>query len=419
MKQFSKKGLFRINILAKIFLMSGNVLSSSKEYIRNIDRSKRYFEKSLINLNIDSESEKYKMLVGQIETATIFRENKQLVKDLVRGLFFMPFILCVVVLPVAYPLFFMEKSFTISEYIFAYLLYVICLIINSVIFTFALDYFQNFEIRIGKFGVRLLGFFSFVILCLPLYGCDGLSETVFKASLVSSFLAVYGALGAFILGRLFGEFLVDFVFYSRKIRITKSLILDSAFRMAVIKWDECLDNGSYRSQAMIEMERFAKLIEIDMSSHIIPGDPITNKWKNESLSAKANGIRRYKKELIIPGAKSAEKLRGTFDKVFVNIVNNNWEALPSSTESLRNLHRKTFFAAVRSFIVATFPVGLFLCVNHFAPNSVNKSFWDIGLIVSVLWLIVSVLMWLDPSLADKLATMKSMRSMFKGGSGDD
>lgn len=400
-------------------LMKGQILESSIEYLQNVSRSIWYFEESLISLNFDPESQKYKTLVTRVETATIFRENKRFVKNFVKGLFLLPVYIILLGMPFAYPFFLMGTHFSFLEYFFIYTLFILITLLNSLMMAFALRYYQNFEIRIGLTGVSVLSFGSLVALCLPLYACSGMPETVLKASLVSSFLAVYCITGLFVLSRLFGEFLVDFVFYSKKITITKALILDSAYKIARAKWNECIDNGYYRKEAMIEIERLAQLIESDMASHILPGDRAISKWKTELLLAKANGIRRFKQELINPGVNSGHELEVKFNEVFKNILGNNWKAIPEDWDMLKGIQKKSFIQRMRSFVVAVIPLTTVLCIKYFAPTALNESYIQIGMIVSGLWLIVSALMWLDPNLGDKLTTIKSMKSMFRGGNNED
>lgn len=419
MKQFSKKKLVNLNILGKILFRSEDTLKTTQDYIRNIARSKRRFEDSLISMEFDPQSDDFKELVTRIETSTVFRENKRLTKGIVSEFFFVFFMSCLISLPIIFPLVFMGRIFDFWEYVFIYVIYAVVSTINVLIVTFMLDYYRNFEIRIGTIGVNILGFISFVLICLPLYACSGMSETVLKAGLVSSFWMLYCAFGAFLLIRFCGEFLIDFLYYSKKIRITNALILDSTFKIARAKWEECLVKTGYKRHLMIEIERLAKLIESDLASHIYTGDPATTKWKSELMLAKANGIRAFKKDLINPGPESASKLKKGFNQIYKNIVKNNWEALPEDMNAVLNMKKKNFWSALRSFLVAFLPVSLVLSVKYFSPNAVPSSSIEIGLIVGTLWLIVSALIWLDPNLTDKLSTMKSVRSVFRGGQSEE
>ena len=118
MKKFSKKKLKNLNRLAMLTLMKGQILESSIEYLQNVSRSIWYFEESLISLNFDPESQKYKTLVTRVETATIFRENKRFVKNFVKGLFLLPVYIILLGMPFAYPFFLMGTHFSFLEYFF-------------------------------------------------------------------------------------------------------------------------------------------------------------------------------------------------------------------------------------------------------------------------------------------------------------
>ena len=47
-------------------------------------------------------------------------------------------------------------------------------------------------------------------------------------------------------------------------------------------------------------------------------------------------------------------------------------------------------------------------------SEIPENYLHIGIVIGGLWLLISLLLWLDPNLADKINTVKSFRSVMKG-----
>jgi len=411
---FSKTGLRAMNILFKLSISRSLVKSETMTYLQDVYQGNRFFGESIVSLGYAPDSDDQKRLSKLYSQAVIFRSNKKLVKSFLGNLFLTPTILLMVFLPFGLPYLFFEHRLGFSSYLLTYLFTIICGILLAVLLHNLLDFVKNFNVKIGKALTKMLQAMILGSFCALFVFVLSTEEGILKAS----YLAIYGVTALILAYSIFeyivSEVSVDVFYYSRKIQITDALIIESAFRLSNVNWSKAVRNKILRQSALDEMERLSGLIEKDWSSHIIPGDERTNRYKIRTLTSIANRFRRFKRSLIIPSADSATELEMQFNSIFEKILRHDLQALIDAEVTALRLKKKSKFAGIQSVLVAILPVSTMLIIKNYFPAMFQENVLNIGIAVSGLWLLICILLWLDPNLADKVATIKSFREVMKG-----
>ena len=213
----------------------------------------------------------------------------------------------------------------------------------------------------------------------------------------------------------FIELLVDAYYFSNKVQITDALILESSYSLTLIQWNEAIKKRNLRQNALTEIERLAGLIEKDWSSHILPGDEKTNKWKNNTLIGIATSIRKNKRLVIIPSINTPNDLKGNFDLIFEKIIKHDIQGLIDEEVPVNRIKKKSRIELLQSFIVAILPLSIAFSLRYLPAGTIDTNYIHLSIIISALWLLLSALLWLDPNLADKISAVKSVKDVFKQG----
>jgi hypothetical protein len=413
-KPFSKNGLRAMNIFFRLSLSRSMIKSATINYIKDVHQNNRFFELSLVDLNYERGDKDFTRLSRLYSQAVNFRSNKKLVKSFLSNILLTLTIVLMVFLPFGIPFFFFCVKLGFFSYLLIYLVTIIAGLLTGFIVMSILEFTENFSIKIGKALTKLLKAGLILLFCSICWLVLDMDEGIFKAS----FLSVYGIAGLMIGYSIFeyivSEFLVDAYYYSRKIQITDALIIESSFRLSKVNWSNAVRSKILRQDVIDEIERLSSLIERDWSSHIITGDEKTDRYKTKTLSSIANRFRRFKRSLIIPSNDTPSELENHFKSIFEKILKHDLQSLIDAEVTAERLKKRSKFAGLQSFLVAILPLCTTLIIKNYFPNAVDENILHIGIVISGLWLLISILLWLDPNLADKIATIKSFRDAVRG-----
>lgn len=411
MKQFSEKILKRMSYLGFPFSFKAAKIGVVK-YNSEIRTGKLNFSKSILSFYPNNKIEAKKMLELYTK-AIIFRSNKKLIKELLDLVLTNSLLFLVIIFPFLTTFFLFNNSISFINYFIIYLLsYTAGLLIANVLMPI-IKFTGNIEIKIGK---AVSGFIKFAILssfCYSIVYFKEINDEVVKAIIYSTYALSY----LFILFSIFTyiiEMIVDTLYYSNKIILTDELIIESAFRLSKVNWNDAIKKRSIRQNTIEEIERIARLIENDWSSHIMPGDEKTIKWKNETLQGIAAVLRSYKRDLIIPSTSTPKELENKFKVIFEKFLKHDIKGLINSDVPAFRVRKKSKFILIQSVFVAILPLIISLILWFYVPDLQSNNILQVGIIISVFWIIICILLWLDPNLGDKVATIKSVRELWKG-----
>lgn len=412
MKPLSKRTLRIINFFFKISLAKEDVRALSIDYIKQRAKGLSKFNISLLNQNFKSESDEFISMIDLYETATNFRSNKKLIKALIEGFIVTPLLVLTIIIPGMMPSYFSEIKFGFWQFALIYLISIggIFTIISGILSVS--NFIENFEVKIGKTLTRMIQLVSFLSFSSLAYYCFKMDDGFVRICLLSIYGMLFVAIIFSIINYVLSEILVDAIFFSKKIQITDALIIESSFRLSQTNWSNAVKKRKERQMALVEIERLALLIEKDWSGHILPGDEKTNKWKVNTLKGIASSFRKIKRKIIIPSSETPLELEQKFNSIFHKIMIHDLQGLMDEEVPAARIRKRSFVSALQSFIVAILPIALALCIKLYASSIMDESYLHITLILSGLWLLISLLIWLDPNIADKISTVKSVRSMF-------
>lgn len=411
---FSKTGLKAMNFLFRFSVSKSLIKNDTKEYLKDVYRGNRFFSQSIIALGYPSGSEDYIRLTKLYSLAVNFRSNKKLVKAFLGNLLLTPTFIFMALLPFGVPFFLFEYRLGGGGYFLTYLLTLVFGLLIALIMNNILEFVNNFNVKMGKALTRMIQVTIIGSFCALLYFVLPIEEGIFKATFLSIYSITFLIIAYSIFEYVFSEVLVDSFYYSRKIQITDALIIESSFRLANMKWVNAIRNKTLRQGVLDEIERLSGLIEKDWSSHVIAGDEKTNRYKVRTLTSIANRFRRFKRSLIIPSANTATELETQFNSIFEKVLKHDLQALIDAEVTAERLKKKSRFAILQSFLVAVLPIFSVLIIKNYFAGVIDESVLHIGIALSGLWLLICLLLWLDPNLADKLATIKSFKDVIKG-----
>ena len=408
-KPITKKTLIFINVIFKISFTKSDIKSCSIQYIRDVTRGIRNFEFDIIQLGFTGND-----LVKLYSTDVIFRSKKKFVKSVIENLLVNPFLLIILLTPFWLPYFFMDVKLGFFSYVGNYLISFFLAIVLGYVILNGFKFIQNFEVKIGKALTKMVQLLLLLSICSLVYFLIEFENSLIKVGVVSAYFVVYITILARIFEYIFAEILVDIFYFSKKIQITDALIIESAYRLSKSNWAIIIKKRNLRQKTLLEIERLAGLIENDWSSHIIPGDEKTNSWKIKTLKGIAAGLRNLKREIIIPSAETPQYLQTTFDSIFEKILNHDIKGLIGAEVPAIRIKKKSKLKALQSLIVAIIPISIALALKNYPIIEIPENYLHIGIVIGGLWLLISLLLWLDPNLADKINTVKSFRSVMKG-----
>ncbi|PZE17085.1 hypothetical protein DNU06_10095 [Putridiphycobacter roseus] len=386
------------------------------EYNKDINNSKAKFTNSIKSIYPNDNAER-KNLINLYEAAVLFRSNKKLRKKLFEIVIQNIGILSLFLTPFLLPILFFKEHFNIWEYILNYLLTILVSLVLVMVLIPLFSFITNFKIKIGR---ALSGFIKLILLiiaCFSIYYFIDLKEGVLKGGILSAYTLFYIIL---LISSVtyFVHFLVDAVYFTDKIQLSDELIIESAYRLSKVEWNLAIKRRSVRQNTIDEIERLAGLIEKDWSSHILPGDERTDKWKIKTLNGIASSIRAYKRQLIIPSVKTPIELKAQFKNIFEKILKHDIKGLLDAEVPASRIRKKSKFAILHSIIVAALPISAGLIIKNYFPNLMEEGILNIGIAIGALWLLISVLLWLDPNLADKIATIRSFKDVIGSNNSD-
>lgn len=408
---FSKKQLKRIEVIFKIFFQGSTTRKLTRNYYRDHLFENIKFQNSLIKIGIKHNSNEHVYKRALYWNAINFRRNKKLIKSLLKNFLTPFFVLGLVLVPFTVNYFLFGIQLTFWQHILNYVLTFIT-ILSIVSFTDAFfDFIENFEVKIGRPMTKLIQLTAILLFCLLFYWVMPWEDSLIKAVLISTFFCIYFMIFALIVEFLISEVLVDMYYFSKKIQITDALILESSFQISNLNWCEIIQKRNSRQEVLLEIERLAKLIERDWSGHISPGDEKTKNWKTTTLIGISGGIRKYKREIIIPGENSAENLKEQFEKIYKNIVLHNLKGLLNEEVPAARIRKKSNLETLQSVLVSVLPLAFAICLKIYGTKLIPDAYIHIAIVISSLWIMIYVLLWLDPNLDDKITTLKSFKSV--------
>lgn len=361
-------------------------------------------------------------LSSLILRAIRFRTQKSLIKDLMVGLI-MPWVIAILLIIPTYVCFYYLDTCSqnsLGQKIWIWIGGFVLGIIATFLTISIIDYVSTIQSKVTKLGGLVFKFILFGLLHILVW--FGLANCVNFLDLMILFAVLWIAclMDLALLVSLSVEPFIDTYYFSKKIELTDELILESIYKLASYKnWDELLRKRNKRNIIMAEIERLAGLIENDWANHLKIGDERNERWKRKTLKGIATGVRKLKREVMLPSLDSGKVLSEKFNKMFEDILEHNLNGFIQEDLPVERIRKKSFFEMFKRFFVAIIPIFSALGIYKYWPDLMPSGYKGIPLMVGAGWLILCLLLWLDPQLAEKIAALKSGKNIFSSSSSLD
>lgn len=419
MKQKNTKSIRIITKLFKFSFLYSDLNKEGKRYVTGLQREEMIFDRCIRGkpqIEIDSKL----VLKNLFKKALIFKYNKNWFKAIIETLMMTLSFYFIAFIPVLYPFLYFKQSLSIGEYFISYVLAALSIYLVATVSHSIGAFIDRFISKLNPILIRLCGFTIQVVVCSIPAVFWNMHESVFKAGLLSGSIMYTVVMCANVFW-LFVELWIDFIYYSRKIQIADALIIESAFILTMIDWNKSINNNILKNRNMAEIERLAGLFENDLSEQLKPKDVETNKWKKDSFKLISDGLRRLKRKTILADAQTLENLRVKINEVFDCVLKNEYltliEILKQEGQDADKAASK--FSKIQSLLVAILPIIGIVAVHFISPDLLTGNVYNGALLISIFWLILSLMLWLDPGIAEKLSSLKTMKSIMNKNGGDE
>ncbi|MBN8696709.1 MAG: hypothetical protein J0L87_09275 [Bacteroidetes bacterium] len=412
MKPFSENSLKAFKLFSYLIASKKSIQVFIDEYNKVLNSSKQKFSKFIDKEAYYLDKPNKDRLIELYSTAVIFRSNKKFIKNIFDQIVYFLIIAGALLLPYFTTCYFYQNiTFPWYKFLIIYsVAYLIVLLLGFVLINF-FEIISKFEIKIGKALNNLIIFLLLGLFCYSGYWFYN-SEFILLIGVFSGYVLLYLVIVLLVFSYIL-ESIIDAYCYSNKIQITDALILESAYRLSLTNWNNAVKNKKTRQIALSEIERLSSLVEKDLSSHIVPGDEKTNKWKNNTLLGISTSIRKNKRKLIIPSINSPVELKAKFDLIFEKFLKNDFQGLVDSEVPVARIKKRSILGMLQSFIVAILPVSISFSMNYLPNGIIDSNYIHFATIIGCIWFLVSVLIWLDPNLSDKISAFKSVKDTLK------
>lgn len=375
-------------------------------------------------LSLFSDNEKqeiFNAVTPDLKDVMVIEERTEKVSSLLFSVLFCPLAFyCQLVLP-----FNLNNHYKTLDYsgwnCFYYFMFFLLFIAVFILGTILPAIFFNDKGYNKRRGVVLQGCYYFVMVTLSFYfpykrlgventlWLNGLysamfSSAIYLTGIVVILIGVMEPLSYFMKSRL-----LDRIPQSKFIALLIKLFEDAEAK-------ELFYDNELKRTFMYKLENGASIIERKIPKVLDGFDKINKKWIKSTYSEIAHTFRLLKREVAVVGYLSKEAITGSLKEFLIKASNNNWKAITRTKlpkeirlEAARN--RTIFY--LRTFLVAFVPLGLIMINKHYLLFEIDSSIQHYLDIVSALWLVISILIIIDPSLRDKISAIKDVAS-YKG-----
>lgn len=160
------------------------------------------------------------------------------------------------------------------------------------------------------------------------------------------------------------------------------------------------------------LETVARTLEHDLAKSLFTGDPATHEWMTERAAGAAEAIRRLKRCVVLA---QWDRLDARVREAAAAIASGDLSALrwvaPPSPEVRRRRRWRAVLDGVRTVVVMAVPLATVFVLTPVLGLSGDAGGWAKA--VGVAWAVLYLLMSLDPTLRDKVETMKNMAETVK------
>ena len=167
---------------------------------------------------------------------------------------------------------------------------------------------------------------------------------------------------------------------------------------------------NWRSEAIWGIEYAARRMERDLPRFFEVGDSQTSEWLASRAKGAATALRNCKRHILVSDTGTWNRLSVTLRGEISALATGNWASLkwspPPPREATIKSVQKTAYLVLRTAFVMAVPLVALITLNFFldlAPKT-----YSAARIVSVVWAILYFLLTIDPTLPNKVETVKSI-----------
>jgi hypothetical protein len=173
------------------------------------------------------------------------------------------------------------------------------------------------------------------------------------------------------------------------------------------KEDKRLSELEFRKWCAKRLEYAATAIEVHIQRRLRTSDRLLNDWFSERTYQIACAIRDKKKWVYMQKPDTAEKLTTSLAKFLVNFLSNEWDSLEKidvPMKSWRDDWKAQLILAVRTLVVGFLPITILYATQFF--RLVAQPFDEYVVSIAMFWALLNLLWAIDPTLRDKIGTLK-------------
>jgi hypothetical protein len=171
-----------------------------------------------------------------------------------------------------------------------------------------------------------------------------------------------------------------------------------------------------RGRTIADIENAARIVEQHLFRLLMTTNRSIAEWRQNHARMVANALYEKEKDLIVPAAETRGRLSRDLTRMLVNALNGNWDEFETADNPpMTWVQRyKMVIAVTKDAVVAVLPSGLFITARHWSLIDVPSPVADYITAGLLLWGVVSVISAIDPTLRDKISTMKDALSIVPG-----
>lgn len=415
---YPTKIILRINLIT-LFLYNYNkkqILKSAQELVNEGLIFKNYL---LVNYS-GLKNEDKELYTEMFVSAVRFRFMKRDIKKIIDTFTGMLFMICLIICPFIMDWYFGNKFnwSSIGIVLLSFLGFIISMFILAPIS----QYLEMISIKVGNWISSLSAFLFTVLLLIILYRFYPLYDYNFLCKLFLIIgLSLLGVIFFTIFNLIVLKSIVDIVMYSAKIRLTDELILESVWKLvnSNTKIQTIVRKRNKRNELLLNIENLAQLIQYDWANHVRPKDPRYSKWKQRTFAAVADDIRKLKKSVMFPDKSQLDHLTNRFRHLLDCIITHDLcQLIPDEMPAYR-IKKKSVLKIIKGILVAIIPIILTLLLYREYCDYLPKDYHAMPVIIASGWLLLNLVLWLDPNLGDKIKLLSRSSNFMSTINNDD
>ncbi len=168
---------------------------------------------------------------------------------------------------------------------------------------------------------------------------------------------------------------------------------------------------NFRAHVNSQLEEVARLIEREVPRRLANGELRTRVAIQEVYERRAAAVRELQLWIALPHADTRQRLIDRLSDMAARVADGDWESL-ASCDPFDVAQSGHLSSLLRNLIVALVPAILLIALQ-LSSFRLRESALDYAILGSGGWAVLSLMLWIDPSLPDKVSLFSEVRGLMK------